>query len=567
VAVGTPDLWDQSLALPNVESKYGSYTWSPCGQFVAVQTEEAVEIRNPLSFELLSTLQPTEPTSQLMGKLAYSPDGHSLASLSNTSLIIWDIQTGGVAKEFPCDKTSRGSVVWSLNGGTICTIGQDWDQARLRHHRVVHDLEWTIYTYDSTSGTRLSTGQLRSDSMPHLWAHNTSLQAATIRQGGKVHVIRIFEVGSALNRINSFRIDLGTRNIWAKFFSRWGQYEIISFSPATYRISMVSMGSYENILILDIQDSHCLLNQKKRYFFNHSFSSDGSLFSASSGTSVHIWKYSSGHYTPWREFPSFHCVSPCFSPTLSSILGLSEGVPQIWRLDGPPITAHINYGHSLLIPSPCGTYVVTGHQRNSVITITNLLSQTPHFIKTGMKISTFTLTGNVLLVEDSKTIAAWRLTGEGAVEGIFGNQRAGQRNRIWTIPQSPVLEFVVEDQTVTIQDGVNDRCIQIYHAGTGEVLKPTQAPLYNPHHWDANAMQLGQHYPHYHRLNKHNTCPEDSWPVSQTMFKEGWVKDPEGKHQLWIPGIWRQSQVTGGWLYNIRTLWIRLNDGDVVIKF
>jgi hypothetical protein len=164
--------------------------------------------------------------------------------------------------------------------------------------------------------------------------------------------------------------------------------------------------------------------------------------------------------------------------------------------------------------------VVTGHERNSTITITNLLSQTPHFINTGMKISTFTLTGNVLLVEDSKTIAAWRLTGEGAVEGVFGNRRAGHRNRIWTIPQSPVLEFVVEDQTVTIQDGVKDKCIHIYHTGTGEVLKPAQAPPYNPHHWDTYAMHLGQHYPHYHRLNKHNTCPEDNWPVSQTMHSK-----------------------------------------------
>jgi WD40 repeat protein len=113
VVVGTPDSWDQSLALPYVGSIWILH-WSPCGQFVAVQTEKAVEIRDPLSFELLSTLQPTEPTSQLMGALAYSPDGHSLASLSNTSLIIWDIQTGGVAKEIPCDKTSGGSVVWSL---------------------------------------------------------------------------------------------------------------------------------------------------------------------------------------------------------------------------------------------------------------------------------------------------------------------------------------------------------------------------------------------------------------------------------------------------------------------
>jgi hypothetical protein len=564
VIVGTPDSWDQSLALPRRQSNYRTYTWSPCGQFVAVQTKKAVEICDPLSFELLSTLQPAEPTSQLMGALAYSPDGHSLASLSNTSLIIWDIQTGGVAKEIPCDKTSGGLVVWSLDGRTVGTIGQDWDQSMEGSHRTVRDLEWAVYTYDSTSGTRLSTGQLRSDSKPYLWAHATSLQAATIRRGGQAHVIRVFEVGSVLSRINLFHINLGTRNAWARFSSQWKNYSIRSFSPTTYR---VSMGSNNWLLILDVQNSHCLLQQKK-YFHSHSFSTDGSLFAASSGTSFHVWKYTSVYYTPWKEFPSSTCISPCFSPILSSILGHFQAIPQVWRLDGPPVVAHPNHYHPLTIPSPCGTYLVTGHKKDSIITITNLLSQTPpHIIKTGMKIHTFTLTGNILLVEDSKTIAAWRLTGEGVVEGVFGNRRAGRHNRIWTIPQSPVLEFVVEDQTVTIQDGVKDKCIHIFNTGTGEVLKPTQAPPYNPHHWNTDAMQLGWHYPHCHRLNKHNTCPEDDWPVSQTVLKEEWVKGPEGKHQLWIPGIWRQHHVDGGWLYNIRTLWIKPHGGDIIIKF
>ena len=555
MVVGTPDLWEESLALPYVQHKYGSCTWSPCGQFVAVQTEKAVEIRDPLSFELLSTLQPTDPTSKLKGTLAYSPDGHSLASLSNTLLIIWDIQTGGVAKEIPCDETSGGYVVWSLDGRMIGTMVQDQDRP----------VDWTLHTHDITSGTSLSPGQLRSSSRPHLWAHTLSLRAVTMRRGNQDHVISIFEVGSALRRIELFCINLGTRYYWVRYFFEQRQYQIRAFSPTTYRISMTSMGSYDQLLILDIRNSHCLLDQKE-YFFYHSFSSDGSLFAASS-SSVHVWKYTSGQYIPWREFPSSTCESPLFSPTLSSILGCSDQVPQVWRLDGPPNVAHTNHQTPLTIPSPCGTYVVTSHEGDSTITITNLLSQIPHFINTGMKIDSFTLTGNVLLVEDSKTIVAWQLTGEGSVKGVLGNRRAGYRNRIWTVPRSPILEFVIEDQTVAIRDGVKDKCIHIYHTETGEVLKPTQAPPYNHHHWDTYAMQLGQHYPHYHRLNKHNTCPEDNWPVSQTMLQEGWVKDPDGKHKLWMPAIWRQSRVNGGWLYDIRTLWIRPYGGDIIIKF
>ena len=284
-----------------------------------------------------------------------------------------------------------------------------------------------------------------------------------------------------------------------------------------------------------------------------------------SSSAIHIWKYTSGHYIPWRKFPSPTCESPCFSPTLSSILGWDHNALQVWRLDGLPIVTHHSSFGLHAIPSSCGTYVVTGHLGGSNITITNLLSQnTPHLIDTGMRVNTFTLTGNVLLVEDSKKIAAWRLTEEGVVDGISGNRSAGRRDRIWTIPQLPILEFVVEDQTVTIQDGVKEECIYIYHMGTGEALTTTKVPPWNPHYWISSRMAHGQHYPHYYRLDGHGTCPEDNWPVSLNMFRSGWVKDPEGKHRLWVPAAWRKSGSKGGWLCNSTTLNL---DGRIIVKF
>ena len=108
VVVGTPDAWNESVHLPGL-SYYSSSTWSPCGRFIAARTRETVEIRDPLSSELLSTL----PKSDVhhTGGLAYSPDGRSLASLSDTSLTIWDIQTGGVAREVGHGDTNNVSLV------------------------------------------------------------------------------------------------------------------------------------------------------------------------------------------------------------------------------------------------------------------------------------------------------------------------------------------------------------------------------------------------------------------------------------------------------------------------
>src|ERR1700679_526177 len=78
VVIGTPYSWDPTISVSSKDD-YEFCTWSPCGQFVAALTGNAVEIRNQLTFELLTTLRPTETTRRSTGPLTYSPDGRSLA--------------------------------------------------------------------------------------------------------------------------------------------------------------------------------------------------------------------------------------------------------------------------------------------------------------------------------------------------------------------------------------------------------------------------------------------------------------------------------------------------------
>ena len=136
------------------------------------------------------------------------------------------------------------------------------------------------------------------------------------------------------------------------------------------------------------------------------------------------------------------------------------------------------------------------------------------------------LTGNVLLTLGSEGIAAWRLTEEGAVDGVFANRRAGRGDSIWTVP-CPYPKFTVEDQTVTIKRA--GTVIHAYHTGTGEVLEPVRTPPHNYRDYSFECMLYGLHYLHYRRLD----------PVSRTTIKRGWVKDPEGRHRMWIPVEWR----------------------------
>ena len=494
-----------------------------------------MEIRDPRSSELLSTL--TKPGARFIGGLTYSPDGRSLACLSGTALIIWDIQTGGVAKDIGhSGATGDISLVWSLDGEAVGIF----------EGRVIR----TVRVYDIASGATRSPGTLRSSGESHLWVHNATFRVMTTRWDGQAFTIDVFEVGSTLIEIQSFRIRL------------LGKYPRIEcFSPTTSRVSISVDGHF---VIMDIRKSERLL-ERKQFFDSHCFSSDGSLFAASlPSTDIHIWKYASGRYTPWREFQTVDWVpfysSPLqFSPTSSSILGSSRGNLQVWRLDGPPVIAHPDSRTPpLAVLSQCGTYVATFHANKSTITVVNSLSQTPpHFIDTDMMIDRLAFTGNILLVVDSQEIVAWRLTEEGVVDGVCG-RRAGRGDSIWALQRSGGQPtFMVDDQTVHVKllgtGGEESGDAHIYHAGTGEVLEHTQASESRRRTYFSLHMQDGQHYFHYHRVDERGTPSKDDWPVSLTTLREGWVTDPEGKCRLWIPTEWRTPSAAT-WFSNTTTL-------------
>ncbi|KAF8340814.1 hypothetical protein F5887DRAFT_978796 [Amanita rubescens] len=498
VAVGIQESWDDKIA---VSSANGPYTWSPDGRFIAIENKGVVEIHDSLGFELLSTLKLTNPLKNV-ALLAYSTDGLSIAFISDTSLVIWDIQTGGVINEIDHGGADLDfSLLWSLDGSMIGIMGIKVQETRAypkseaaskaENTNFEIDTNFEIKTYgvrtcNVTSGTTHSPGTLQSTIKPHLWAYDTSFRVMTAMQVGQGCIIDISEVGSSFAKIESFYIGL-----------RKG-HRVESFSPTTYRIS-TSNDDY--LSILDIRNSDCLLDQEE-CFSSCSFSSDGSLFATFSSFGVHTWKYTSGRYTPWRKLSLFRPgddlphsslqFSPTLSSSLSSLLGRLQRVLYLWRLDDSPIVAHPSNGPQFAALSPDGNYVAIRNREGSTITIINLLSPTPsHIIDAGPgKVDGFALTGNILLVWDRHKLAAWRLTEEGAVDGVFPNGRADRSNSIWTIStslESPL--FFIQDQAVVIGREVRD-AILAYHPGTGELFEPVQAlldPLYT--HLDICALE------------------------------------------------------------------------------
>lgn len=528
VVVGTMSSWYDGISISSARSALHPKpsTWSQCGQFVATGYLGVVEIRDPLISELLSTLLSPSP----IRALAYSPDGRSLATLSFNSLIIWDIQTGGAAKEVECVGTEMSPLVWSLDGRAIATT-----------------LRGAVQVYDVDLGTIKSLGTFQSSDKPCLWAHDKAFRVMTTGWDGEARTVDIFEAGSVLTKIESFRVGSP------------GQYDpILSFSPATYRISMDL--SRDRLCILDIRNSKSLL-EADRGFSSHSFSSDGSLFAGSIQSSVWIWKYDSGRYTLWRTL-SVQSVEPPshlqFSPASSSIMGLFPGVLQVWRLDGPPIVTHPDRDKPLGALPSRGTYVATSLWGRTTVTITNLLSQAPsQFIDTGMEVWGLAIIGNVLLVmgHEMETIAAWRLTEEGVVDGPLGDRSAGCSSSIWTIP---VLRPTVSigERTAVIQSGVN---VTHFDKETGEVLGSAQAhPDLFPGSYSLAGLKAGQ-----------GNSFRSNFPPGWMLFplatpEERWLKDSEGRHLLWIPPAWRLQSRLVDWPRDRTAVWLGSQSTTVV---
>ena len=546
VVIGAPDSWDQSVSVSNKNHQYKFCIWSPCGRFVAAQTTEAAEIRDPLTFELLTTLQPTETVQQLMGPLAYSPDGRSLACGSNTSIVIWDIQTGGVAYEVQCGLGSI-SMVWSLNGKTVGFI----------------DLSRRVHTHDLSSGITTSPGEFSSTSDPYFWAHDKTFRILTTVPSGPPHegTVDILEVGHTLAKIYSFSL---MRGIMLRSTLN------TSYSPATCRLAI----SADRALQIFDNWNSIFWSQESGSISFHCFSHDGNLFAAIIEERICVWKYTSRFYTRWKEF---RCQGRAdfflqFSSAQLSILGRFEGILYGWRLHDLPTTPTTDRRQFASI-SRSGNYIATAYESETTVTIIDLRSQTPsQSIDSDVEIEGLALTGNILLVFGSVTVVAWLLTKEGMVDGVFRDGRASRMDSIWTTSLLDLTfrpEFKVEGHLGMIScDGQCSPRYFIYHIETGEILGPDEVPRCFSSPWKhLKEVFTGRDYLGFYDPSRPIAPPEDCWQTSETTLREGWVKDAEGKHRLWVPVKWRASWDLADWCHNIVTQFSIFGGKTVVIKF
>ena len=547
VAVGAPYSWDHVISISNKDHEYRSCIWSPCGRFVAAHTTEAVEIRSQLTFELLTTLKPTEIARPLAGPLTYSPDGCSIACGSYNSIVIWDIQTGGVVKEVRCSLKNI-SMAWSLDGRKVGFV----------------DSRKRVGTHDLASGTTTYSGEFLSTSNPYLWADKRSFWIITTAQTNRYDhtLVEVLEVEQTLAKSHSFIFPWGTMP----------QPTLnISYSPSTCHFAISTDSTL--YIVKDWISNSCLSESESISF--HRFSSDGSLFAAAMGERIRIWNCASHGYMQWKELwcPSQTDSFLQFSPNQLSILSSFGNILHGWRLHDLPATPETGRQQYAGL-SLSGNHIATAYQSETTITITDLHSRaTSQLIDTDVKIRGLALTGSVLLVFGLEIVVAWRLTEEGLVGGVVGGRRASRSDSIWAVPSLYSAfrpEFKVEGHLGMIApDGKGFPPYFIYHTGTGETFHPDRVPqrfrFSNP--WKpSNGLYSSKDHLGFHDLSQHDAPPEGSWHISGIAVREGWVKDPNGRHRLWVPVELRVDWDLMDWRHDTTTQCL-LGGQTIFIKF
>ena len=551
VVMGALDSWDPTISVSG-ENDYESCTWSPCGRFVAAQTIKSVEIRSQLTFELITSLRSAYGLGSSTGPLAYSPDGRSLARGFPDPVVICDIQTGGVAKEIKCD-WDVATLTWSLDGMTIATTTYG-------HGRSTPG----VRTYDVASGAQLFVEESESPATYSLWASEKSFRFMKAVSSHPTHKISIFEIGPPFINIESFDVT-GVVEL--------PSYPPITFCPPTHHVAILR---YNTLTILDIRSSGRLLEQEGS-FTSSKFSPDGSFFAASHKDGIRVWKHSSGTYISWGEspfpyLPSWfrNTLSLQFSPTSSSILSLRGNVLQVRCMQDLPTTPKMLRRFAAV--SRSGRHVATAHLHDTTVTISDFYSQAPvQFVDPGFKLVGLLITGNVLLVVGSGKVVAWLLTEEGVVDVVPSGGRIGRGNSIWTMSVPAFgyrrIRFRVEGQVGVIE--VNDPFL--YHTETGNLLELVHMPSQFSCPWiyfydDYRGQE--QYYLRCHNPSQHGTPPEDGWLFSHNRMEEiEWVVDPEGRRRFWVPVDWRKSCSQQNWHQDITSLFIRVRDQPIIIKF
>ena len=538
--------------------------WSSCNRFIAISEQESasVDIVDGVTLKKLNTLKCSKSRTKL---LSFSPDSHLLTKFSNTELMNWDLQTGGLVSTIPLVNSIgiySPSSTYSGDGKIIAVASTGYSSTT------------TISTYNLFSGEHLHSYTLSEGYVMHpIWTHSECIQFATKVPG----VIKIWEVGFSSKNMSEVKtLLLPDKLASASLISRPTLSRIVS----TYAT---------DILIWDAQNSKVLLEfELESWIETKSFSPDGSSFVCITHYHfLYLWKETPVGYTLHQKAQVImHSGSMdlLFSPNAESIV-MYDGYSVHLLTTGDPIIypsrnsdRYVHYTDILLKISPDETLAVAQLELKEIIILDLKSGDVRLAIDVHGLFYYLGVAGSKVIVADREGLVALDIPARGSAL----NARVNIDNCVyttfdhspWTPSQygkilsiSPDLNCIAIIQKTTESAG----CLSIFNTWTGKCLTSAAAelelnslPYFTPDGcevWNVPSRGLVARWTIIKESQSHLinleplepiTCPlgirnlQES-PLGDKVTNDGWILSPTQKRLLWLPHHWQLSQRKKVW--------------------
>ena len=560
VVHGFPTSWEPVVATAYHKDFGGKATWSPCNRFIAVTKSGAVEIRDAVTLNPLSTFE--SRLNSDIRQLSFSPDGRLLSQFNDGALVTWDIQTGGSLGTIFLEGLEAShpdfSSTYSMDGKMLAAVYSDEPWKNTNTSIVTHDLSSM-----RTHLHRVSEGRI----ITPIWTHGEFLRFATVKLG-RITISEVkFTLAGAPEVVETLpALDKMTDT---------GTPEFFVLLPTLSRLAISSQGT---LLVCDARDSKLLLKISAHFTYGVSFSSNGRFLVSINSQGIHVWKESPTGYTPHQKLTlaaSTGRTELLLSPDGASILTSLDSTIHLWHTNDsilPPSdsTPAMDERDFILGFSPNEASVAFARGGGNTVVLLDLQSGDPRLeIDTGMEVNLLRVTESTVVVVGNEKIVTWN-------PGT-GNTRANINDcvRITTFDPLPSSDYggpfmfeLPDPNRIGVLNPV--RRWDAYDMSTGRYLPSTGAlrslsvldkfeiidisedteipefvPIWGVRSRNSSADRL-------EIAEDGESCTTDSQPPGRfshgrKVTDDGWILSPAQKRLLWLPHRWRSGEGRVTW--------------------